>query len=52
MPVMRSLQVTSTVWVKSCESSQGPDGKDVAVAGVGDGTRLVEHTLDTLLQEK
>lgn len=35
--------------IESGKSSQGPYGEDVAIAGVSDGTCLVEHSLDPLL---
>ncbi len=38
------------IWVETGEPSKGPNGKDVPVAGVGDGACLVEHAFDPLLQ--
>ena len=40
------------VGVEGSESPQGPDGEDVSVGVVVDGTRLVEHPRDILLQQK
>ncbi len=38
------------IWVETGEPSEGPNGEDVPVAGVGDGKCLVEHAFDPLLQ--
>ena len=43
------LVVGVRVWIEAREPPQGPDGEHVSVASVGDGTGLVEHTLDALL---
>ena len=35
---------------EASEAAQGPDGENIAVAGIADGTGLVEHTADVFLR--